>query len=127
MVEINSNRFFKIIQSNIGYISSKTGYYKGIDQNYVANKFGKMLFNLVQNDKYYSDYQDINTIKILLRETTRGSKRQIFCFKIKKIKSKKSKDYTIESSICDKNDADILKMFNEIDNNTIIFKETVRL
>tara|TARA_Y100000996_G_scaffold183528_1_gene143550 strand:+ start:518 stop:901 length:384 start_codon:yes stop_codon:yes gene_type:complete len=127
MVETNSNRFFKIIQSNIGYVSSKTGYYKGIDENYVANKFGKMLFNLVQNDKYYNDYKDVSTIKILLRETTRGSKRQIFCFKIKKFKSKKSKDYIIKSSICNKNDAEILKMFNEIDNNTIIFKETVRL
>lgn len=127
MVETNSNRFFKIIQSNIGYVSSKTGYYKGIDENYVANKFGKMLFNLVQNDKYYSDYKDINTIKILLRETTRGSKKQMFCFNFKKIKSENSKNYSIKSLICNKNDADILKMFKEIDANTVIFKETVQL
>lgn len=117
----NSCRTFKIVGSGIGYVSPSSSYYKGKDPLTAANKFGSMLFRLT-NDKSskYSKYKDKTTIKIILKETTRGSAKNTFYYKIERTLLPKPikrtlpngtvivNKYKIKTSKCDANNNDIV-------------------
>lgn len=61
-------RTFKIIASDVGFVSPPTQYFTGKYPSSVAKKFGTKLFKLFKKDK----------IKVLMKETTRGSKKKIY-------------------------------------------------
>ena len=77
----NKKRSFKIFGSDIGFSSPPTQYYRGAEPGSVAKKFGTMLFKLINNEtsKYYK-FKDQNTIKIVLRETTKDSSKNIYYY-----------------------------------------------
>lgn len=117
----NSCRTFKIVGSGIGYVSPSSSYYKGKDPLTAANKFGSMLFRLV-NDKSgtYNKFKDKSTIKIILKETTRGSSKNTFYYKVERTLLPKpivrtlpngsviENKYKIKTTKCDSDNKDIL-------------------
>ena len=86
MVKCNKNdtesscRTFKIVWSEIGYISPPNSRFKGRNPNAVAKKFGTRLFKLASTPEY-SKFKKMDTIKLMLKETTRGSGNPTFFFK----------------------------------------------
>ena len=70
--EINSCRSFKIVASNVGFVSPPAQYYKGKNTNGVAKKFGTTLFKSFKKDK----------IIILMKETTQGSEKKIYEYEL---------------------------------------------
>ena len=84
-------RSFKIIGSGIGYMSPPSSYYKGKDPMSVANKFGTMLFKLInsktnkkgESNPYYK-FNKQKMIKIIIKETTRTSSKPTFYYKVER-------------------------------------------
>jgi hypothetical protein len=78
-------RSFKIVGSGIGYVSPSTSYYKGKEPMNAANKFGSMLFRLINDKKSsYYKFNKQNTIKMIMRETTRGSSKATYYYKVER-------------------------------------------
>lgn len=78
-------RSFKIVGSGIGYVSPPTSYYKGKEPMNAANKFGSMLFRLINDKKSaYYKFNKQNTIKMIMRETTRGSSKATYYYKVER-------------------------------------------
>ena len=76
-------RSFKIFGSDIGFSSPPTQYYWGVEPGAVAKKFGTMLFKLINNkDSKYYKFKDQNIIKIVLRETTKDSSKNIYYYEV---------------------------------------------
>lgn len=144
MVKCNKNdnesqcRSFKILGSGVGYISPARSYYKGKDPMSVANKFGSMLFRLI-NDKTsaYFKYNKQNTIKIIMKETTRGSSKATFYYTVERIELPKPIErklpdgtvivnkYKIKTHKCDKDtDTEMKKL---VEKNVQILKENVKV
>lgn len=79
-----SSRKFKIISSSIGFVSSESSYFSGSSPYSVAKKFGSKLFRIIQQDPEYTSYKDLTEIKVNIRESTRNSKNNVFCYKLVK-------------------------------------------
>ena len=90
-----SSRKFKIISSSIGYVSSDSSSFSGSSPYSVAKKFGSKLFRLIQQNPEYISYKDTTEIKINIRESTRNSKNNVFCYKL----IKKNYDKPIERTL----------------------------
>jgi len=76
-------RSFKIFGSDIGFSSPPTQYYKGAEPGSAAKKFGTMLFKLINNEtSKYSRFKHQNTIKLVLRETTKDSSKNIYYYDV---------------------------------------------
>jgi hypothetical protein len=91
-----------------------------------ANKLGTMLFRLVNsNDPKYSKYSKFSkqdSIKMIMRETTRGSARATFYYKVERTELPKPitrtlpdgtvivNKYKTKTRKCGDNDSDIKKM-----------------
>ena len=117
-----SCRSFKIVGSGIGYVSPSTSYYKGKDPMSAANKFGSMLFRLVNNDSKYSKFSKQESIKMIMRETTRGSAKATFYYKVERTELPKPIErtlpdgtvivnrYKIKTHKCSDNDSEMKKM-----------------
>lgn len=117
----NSCRSFKVVGSGIGYVSPPSSYYKGKDPLTVANKFGSMMFRLIndKNGKYYS-FRNKKNIKIIVKETTKGSLKNTFYYNLKRVELPKPitrtlpngtvivNKYKIHASKCDADNKDIL-------------------
>ena len=104
----------------------------------VANKFGSMLFRLI-NDKTsaYFKYNKQNTIKIIMKETTRGSSKATFYYAVERIELPKPIErklpdgtvivnkYKIKTHKCDKDtDTEMKKL---VEKNVQILKENVKV
>lgn len=63
-----SKRTFKIVASDVGFVSPTKQYFRGKYPMKVARKFGTRLFKLYDKRK----------ITVLMRETTRGSEKLIY-------------------------------------------------
>ena len=117
-----SCRSFKIVGSGIGYVSPATSYYKGKDPMAAANKLGNMLFRLVNNDSKYSKFAKQDTIKMIMRETTRGSARSTYYYKVERTELPKpvvrtlpdgtviTNRYKVKAHKCSDNDSEMTKM-----------------
>ena len=79
-----SSRKFKIVHSSIGYVSSPSSSFSGSSPLSVAKKFGSKLFRIIQEDPQYISYKNATEIKINIRESTRGSSNDVFCYNLKK-------------------------------------------
>jgi hypothetical protein len=71
----NSCRSFKIVASTVGYESPKTSYYKNKEPMNAAKKFGTMLFRIPKN-------KNQNSIKIIVKDCTRGSNHALFQYEL---------------------------------------------
>jgi hypothetical protein len=87
MVKCNKNdddsgcRTFKIIGCGVGFKSKSTSYYKGKSPTVAVRKIGRMLFKLINDPKSeYYKYKKQTTIKVIIRETTQGSKHKTFYY-----------------------------------------------
>ena len=87
MVKCNKNdtesscRTFKIIGCGIGYDSPKTSYYKGKNATVAVSKFGRMLFKTINDPKSpFYKFKNQKTIKVIIKETTRGSKQKTYYY-----------------------------------------------
>nr|QOI90350.1 hypothetical protein HWQ62_00213 [Pyramimonas orientalis virus] len=121
-----SCRSFKIVGSGIGYVSPSTSYYKGKDPMSAANKFGSMLFRLINNDSKYSKFAKQDSIKMIMRETTRGSARSTFYYKVERTELPKPVErtlpdgtviinkYKVKAHKCGDNDSEIKKMAESV-------------
>jgi hypothetical protein len=124
----SSCRSFKIVGSGIGYVSPPTSYYKGKNAMAAAKKFGSMLFRLTSsNDPKYKKFGAQQTIKVILRETTRGSPHKTSYYKLERIALPKPIErvingvtiinkYTVKASLCHGNDdTEIASMMNKLE------------
>ena len=87
MVKCNKNdaesscRSFKIIGCGVGYKSKQTSYYKGKDPTVAVRKFGTMLFKLINDpSSEYHKFKNQKSIKVIIKETTRGSDKKTFYY-----------------------------------------------
>mgnify|MGYP001287044471 CR=1 FL=1 len=96
MVKCNKNdsesqcRSFKIIGCGVGFKSKQTSYYKGKTPAVAVRKFGRMLFKLINdpNSEFYK-FKDQQTIKVIIKETTRGSDRKTYYFLTQRVELEK--------------------------------------
>jgi hypothetical protein len=87
MVKCNKNdteaqcRSFKIIGCGVGYKSKASSYYKGKNPTVAVRKFGRMLFKLINDpNSEFHKYKNQTTIKVIIKETTRGSDKKTFYY-----------------------------------------------
>lgn len=86
MVKCNSKdadsscRSFKIAWSEIGFKSPTGSYFKGKTPSVAAKKMGTRLFNLLSKPEY-AKFKGLTTIKLTVRETTRGAGNESYFFK----------------------------------------------
>jgi hypothetical protein len=81
----SSCRSFKVVWSEIGYVSPPSSYFRGKSVSQVATKFGTRLFKLATTDPKYKKFANQEVIKVMIKETTRGAKDQTAFFKAKKV------------------------------------------
>jgi len=90
MVKCNKNdtesscRSFKMDWSEIGYVSPPSSYFRGKGVTQVATKFGTRLFKLAKSDPKYKKFEKLDVVKMMVKETTRGSKGNTYFFKAKR-------------------------------------------
>lgn len=90
MVKCNKNssdsscRSFKIDWSEIGYMSPPSSYFRAKSITQVASKFGTRLFNLISKDSKYNKFKDLEVVKMMIKETTRGSNGKTYFFKARR-------------------------------------------
>ena len=82
----SSCRSFKVVWSEIGYVSPPSSYFRGKSISQVATKFGTRLFKLATTDPNYKKFAKQEVIKVMIKETTRGAKDETAFFKAKRIK-----------------------------------------
>jgi hypothetical protein len=135
----NSCRSFKIVGSGIGFVSPPTSYYKNKDPMAAANKFGTMLFRLVNNDPKYSKFAKQDTIKMIMRETTRGSSRATYYYKVERTELAKPVErtlpngtvivnkYKVKAHKCGDNDSEMTKMAEALPVKVMPVKKTKKI
>lgn len=74
----DSCKSFKITWSETGYVSPPTSYFKGKTVGDVAKKLATRLFKEAASDPKYANE---TTLKMMVRETTRGSAKTTTFFK----------------------------------------------
>jgi len=74
----DSCKSFKITWSETGYVSPPTSYFKGKTVGDVAKKLATRLFKEASRDPKYANE---TTLKMMVRETTRGSAKATTFFK----------------------------------------------
>ena len=80
----SSCRSFKIDWSEIGYMSPPSSYFRAKSVTQVATKFGTRLFNLIKKDSKYKKFRDTDVLKMMIKETTRGSNGKTYFFKARR-------------------------------------------
>ena len=68
---------YTIYWSAIGF---KGGSYKSTSPTSAAKKAGNRLFKVANEDKNYDKFKNVKALKFVLRETTRGSKHNVFTY-----------------------------------------------
>lgn len=81
----SSCRSFKVVWSEIGYVSPPSSYFRGKSVAQVATKFGTRLFKLASTDPKYKKFANQEVIKLMIKETTRGSEHNTAFFKAKRV------------------------------------------
>lgn len=91
MVKCNSKdtdsscRSYKIAWSEIGFKSPTGSYYKGKTPSAAAKKMGTRLFSMLSKPEY-AKFKGMTTIKLTVREATRGAGGNAFFFKATRVK-----------------------------------------
>ena len=73
----DAKRTFAVEGSTIGF---RGGRYKGASPFQAAKKAAKALFRRLDNDAHYRQHKSAKSMKIMLRETTRGSTHEEFFY-----------------------------------------------
>jgi hypothetical protein len=78
----SQQRYFTCQGSSIGF---KGGRYKAATPIRAAKKASRKAFKRIENDPKFRRYKDVKSIKIMIREVTRGSKRSVSYYEAVKL------------------------------------------
>ena len=73
-------RSYKVAWSEIGFKSPTGSYYKGKSPSAAAKKMGTRLFSMLSKPEY-AKFKGMSTIKLTVRESTRGAGNNTYFFK----------------------------------------------
>jgi hypothetical protein len=81
----SSCKSFKVDWSEIGWKSSPGSYFKNKTVGLAAKKFGSRLFSLVEKDPAYAKFKKNSIIKMIVKETTRGSAHKSVFYRVSRV------------------------------------------
>lgn len=98
-----TKRTFTIQASEIGF---RGGIYKNDIPSKAAKKAAKRLFELVEKEPEFKRFDDLDSIKFILRETTKGSDKKTFFYDASKKELRKPKFVMVKAPDNPKADQD---------------------
>lgn len=88
-------RYFKVIGSGIGF---EGGRYKGDTPEQAGRKAGRSLWRKVETESKYKQFDKGIVIKFILAETTQGSNKKTYSYKVEKKKKPVPKTVTLNGA-----------------------------